>query len=473
MSTLNTNISGKKLLQRRNNLPIPLHAGFDALCVILLSFMLTFTLGQLYTFAYMSMTLLLLVAMAVSYDHFHIYRKFNGFTAKAISLSKAWTAAFFILFLLGFLFKVTDYFSRIYITLLFTTGYLVQLAGHYLFLGIRSRQNSLGAQTKALVIGTGDLANHLCERINNNPWLPARVIGQIAITEPPGNTPEKEMHPPLIGNIADLNRIIATHEIRTVYIVPPLDEASIIKNIYFDLLDANLNIHWVPNIFALNLINHSVKEIAGLPVITLSESPMIGSNLLSKIIEDRLLSTLALIILSPIMLITALLIKLDSKGPVFFKQPRTGWDGKEFLIWKFRSMRVEQPENDGKIRQAEKNDPRITKIGRFIRKTSIDELPQLFNVLKGEMSLVGPRPHAVQHNQEYSKRITAYLARHRIKPGITGLAQVKGYRGETKELELMQKRVEYDLEYINNWSIGMDLSIMARTLFTLLNKNAY
>ncbi|MCM8856578.1 MAG: exopolysaccharide biosynthesis polyprenyl glycosylphosphotransferase [Candidatus Thiodiazotropha sp.] len=224
--------------------------------------------------------------------------------------------------------------------------------------------------------------------------------------------------------------------------------------------------------FALNLINHSVKELAGIPILTLSESPLIGSHLLIKAIEDRVLATLILILVSPIMLFTAVLIKTESPGPVFFRQERTGWDGESFKIWKFRSMR-QHKEKDGMVKQATREDPRITRIGRFIRRTSIDELPQLFNVLAGQMSLVGPRPHALQHNEEYSKQIVAYLARHRIKPGITGLAQIRGFRGETKELEQMEKRVKYDLEYINSWSLWLDISILVRTAFSLKNDNAY
>jgi putative colanic acid biosynthesis UDP-glucose lipid carrier transferase len=172
------------------------------------------------------------------------------------------------------------------------------------------------------------------------------------------------------------------------------------------------------------------------------------------------------------MVLAALAIKWESPGPVFFRQERTGWDGKTFKIWKFRSMRLHQ-QDEGKIKQATQNDSRITRVGGFIRRTSIDELPQLFNVLAGQMSLVGPRPHAIQHNEEYSSQIVAYLARHRIKPGMTGLAQIRGYRGETKELADMEKRVQYDLEYINNWSLWLDFSILVRTLFSLKSDKAY
>jgi len=176
--------------------------------------------------------------------------------------------------------------------------------------------------------------------------------------------------------------------------------------------------------------------------------------------------------LGPLMLIIALLIKLDSPGPVIFRQGRTGWNGKEFHIWKFRSMKLHQAQ-DGEVKQATRDDDRITGIGRFIRKTSIDELPQLFNVLGGTMSMVGPRPHAVAHNTDYDKRIHAYMTRHRIKPGITGLAQINGYRGETDTLDKMKQRVEFDMRYINNWSFWLDIEILLKTIPALLRGEAY
>lgn len=469
-----TQVSERNLLRRRNNLSASFQAGFDAVAISALVFLHSIVLQGAITMPYILMTFLLLGAMAVIYDRFSIYRSYNGLSLKALRLGKAWSLSFLILLLIGFLSKQSDIYSRFFMTSLFISGYFVQLAGHFIFRYFQDLNTKHHPSSKALIIGTGSLANHLYERINKNPWLPEHIVGGVNIPDTEAEpTTTKYAEIPVLGDINELNQLIREHDIQTVYIAVPLDNSSIVKEIYFDLLDANLDIHWVPNIFALNLVNHSVREIAGLPILTLSETPLIGSHLLIKTIEDKVIASIALLLLSPIMLITALMIKQESKGPVFFRQSRTGWDGKEFLIWKFRSMRAEQPKQDGSVKQATRDDPRITRVGRFIRKTSIDELPQLFNVLTGQMSLVGPRPHAVQHNKEYSKRITAYLARHRIKPGITGLAQVRGYRGETKELSQMEKRVEYDLEYINNWSLWRDLTIMARTALTLFNKNAY
>jgi putative colanic acid biosynthesis UDP-glucose lipid carrier transferase len=228
----------------------------------------------------------------------------------------------------------------------------------------------------------------------------------------------------------------------------------------------------VPDIYALKLLNHSVREVAGLPLIFLNESPITSTRtgIFFKDVMDKVLSFLLLLILFPFLVGVAVMIRVGSKGPAFFKQQRHGWDGKVFEIWKFRTMYIH---DDNDVKQATRDDQRITPIGRFLRRTSIDELPQLFNVLSGEMSLVGPRPHAVAHNDYYDDHIENYLLRHRIKPGITGLAQVNGCRGETEEINQMRERVRYDVEYINNWSLWLDIKILAKTPFSLTAKHIY
>jgi Undecaprenyl-phosphate glucose phosphotransferase len=216
-----------------------------------------------------------------------------------------------------------------------------------------------------------------------------------------------------------------------------------------------------------------MSEVAGMPVLNLTASPMVGFAKFLKGLEDRLLALLLLLLVSPLMVAIAIGIKLSSPGPVFFKQKRHGWDGKPITIWKFRTMKVHQEEN-GKVTQATRNDTRVTKLGALLRHTSIDELPQFFNVLQGRMSIVGPRPHAIEHNEFYKDSVSRYMLRHKVKPGITGWAQINGYRGEIDNLEKMKKRIEYDLFYIENWSVWFDLKIIAATLIKgLINKNAY
>ncbi|ELZ7674439.1 exopolysaccharide biosynthesis polyprenyl glycosylphosphotransferase, partial [Klebsiella pneumoniae] len=214
------------------------------------------------------------------------------------------------------------------------------------------------------------------------------------------------------------------------------------------------------------------EEINGVPVVPLFDTPLNGINMVFKRVEDVFFSIIILFLISPVLAVIALLIKLTSPGPILFKQIRYGMDGKAIKVWKFRSMKV--MENDDRVIQATKNDTRVTKVGGFLRKTSLDELPQFINVLFGSMSIVGPRPHAVAHNEQYRKLIQGYMLRHKVKPGITGLAQVNGWRGETDTLDKMEKRIEYDLEYIRTWNIVLDIKIIFLTVFKgFIGKTAY
>ena len=470
--------AGRSVLQRRSSISNTVQAGLDGLAVLGVAYWLVdYHIGEL-TADYTIMILLLMGALAVIYDHYAIYRSNANFTRKVYTLFKAWTATFAFLFIMAFLTKHSEQYSRLLVGQLFIAGYVSQLLLHLL---MRAMQGTILKHAhkpeNAVIIGTGRLANFLYQKISSNPWLDTRVVGCVQIRVGEGAATQDAAvdlakYPPLLGDINGLEELIERHEVRTVYFVTPLDTAEVIEDLYFKLLDKHITVHWIPDIFSLRLVNHSVREIAGIPVITLSETPLTGTRLLIKSLEDFVLSALILIMVSPILLAVAITIKLDSPGPVFFRQQRMGWNGKIFRIWKFRSMYVHQPEN-GVVVQAQKNDPRVTRVGAFIRRTSLDELPQVFNVLTGEMSLVGPRPHAIQHDEEYSRRIADYFARHNIKPGITGLAQVRGYRGETRDIEQMVQRVESDIEYINNWSLALDLSILLRTITVFTGKNAY
>ncbi len=258
-----------------------------------------------------------------------------------------------------------------------------------------------------------------------------------------------------------------------VWICLPLSDEEGIRRTLDALRHSTANIRLVPDMFALKLINHGISEVVGIPMLDLSASPMTGRNRLLKAIEDYTLAALILILVAPLMLAIAVAIKLTSVGPVFFKQRRLGWNGDEILVYKFRSMKLHD-EADGRVSQARRDDARLTPVGAFLRRTSLDELPQFINVLQGRMSVVGPRPHALAHNEYYKELVPGYMLRHKVKPGITGWAQINGFRGETDTLEKMSKRVEYDLRYIENWSIWLDLSIIVKTIFRgFVHKNAY
>lgn len=472
------------MLQRRRSLINILQPLLDGVAILGVAwFFIELNVGFL-TQDYVILMLVLLGLVSVMYDRFAIYRTSSSFVAKLFSLFNAWSISFLIIFVLGFLTKQSHIFSRIFVTELFVVGFVAQSIIHFFVRMINGRINKHSQITdNVIIVGQGQLANYLEHKITSNPWLNERVIGNVSIEEETkrkrkAQKSELNDYPTSrtihLGKVAELPDLIDEHDINTIYIVTPLESSRVLEELYFVLLDKHVSIHWIPDIFSLRLINHSVKEIAGIPVLTLSETPLTGVSKLGKSIEDKVLSFLILLLITPVLIIVAIAVKLDSPGPIFFRQDRTGWNGKKFSIWKFRSMRVNQQiSNDQPLEQAKKNDPRITKVGAFIRKTSLDELPQVFNVLKGDMSLVGPRPHAVQHDEVYSRRISDYYARHNIKPGITGLAQVRGYRGETKEIDQMTKRIESDIEYINNWSIWLDLSILMRTVTAFTGKGAY
>lgn len=476
----------RSILKRRGSISTAVQTVLDLLAVAGLALLLIRTqIGGL-TADYSVMLFLLGTGMVFTYDHFGVYRSNSNFGRKAVTLLKAWALAFAFLLAVGFVTKQTETFSRLLLGQLFLAGYLLQVLLHYASREIQTRIMLRAVPSEnVLIIGTGKLARYLQHKISNNPWLNQHVVGCLELRTGEPSAAEKSAsalygvsdfaslrEPNVIGPLDEMLAIIDSNDVRTVYFAIPLGESNLIEEMHFHLLDRHVAVHWVPDIFSLLLVNHSVREMAGLPVLTLSETPLTGTRLLLKAIEDRVLASLILLAILPLLLIIAIAIKIDSPGPVFFRQARMGWSGKVFHIWKFRSMFVHQPE-PGVVRQATKNDPRVTRVGAFLRKTSLDELPQIFNVLQGEMSLVGPRPHAVQHDQEYSQRINAYFARHNIKPGITGLAQVRGLRGETNEIERMQQRIEADIEYINNWSVWLDITILFRTLGALTGKNAY
>ncbi|HHQ4314528.1 TPA: undecaprenyl-phosphate glucose phosphotransferase, partial [Serratia fonticola] len=303
------------------------------------------------------------------------------------------------------------------------------------------------------IMGCLPVGIHLAESLKNAHWTGFKVLG--FYDDPTFSCDAKTI--PYQGDIAKLIEDVKLGVIDRVYIAMSMDREELIKNTISELSDSTCSVLLIPDIFTFNIIQSKSEEINGVPVISIFDTPMRGVNALLKRIEDIILSTLILLFISPVIVAISLIVKLTSKGPIIFKQKRYGLDGKAITVWKFRSMSV--MENGNTVTQARKGDSRLTSIGGFLRKTSLDELPQFFNVLKGDMSIVGPRPHAVVHNEQYRRLIKGYMLRHTMKPGITGWAQINGWRGETDTLEKMEKRVEYDLEYIRTWSVWLDLKI--------------
>lgn len=321
----------------------------------------------------------------------------------------------------------------------------------------------------AAIVGTGQLGLVLAQKFQENPWMGVRVSG-FYDTSPP--SPEGANDMPWRGNIENLVYNARQGLYEHIYIALPLDQQETIKALTDQLSDTAASVYFVPDIFVFDLMNARHNDINGIPVISIYDTPFSTADALLKRTFDISFSLVALAVISPVMLATALAIKLTSAGPVIFRQKRYGLDGKPIEVWKFRSMTV--MDNGTTVKQATRNDVRITRVGAFIRRTSLDELPQFINVLQGNMSIVGPRPHAVAHNEEYRKLIKGYMLRHKVKPGITGWAQINGWRGETDTLEKMQKRVEFDLAYIRNWNIWLDIKIVFLTIFKgFVNHNAY
>jgi putative colanic acid biosynthesis UDP-glucose lipid carrier transferase len=275
-----------------------------------------------------------------------------------------------------------------------------------------------------------------------------------------------------LGSLRQVAPYVREHGVHEVYITLPLGSQPRIVELLEQVQGTTASVFFVPDVFGISIIQGRLQDMNGVPVVGLQETPFTGTNRLVKRIEDVVLASIILVLISPLLLAIAIGVKLSSPGPAIFRQRRNGLDGTEIVVWKFRSMRTQ---DDGAVvPQATKDDPRITRFGAFIRRTSLDELPQFFNVLQGHMSIVGPRPHAVAHNEQYRQLIKAYMVRHKVKPGITGWAQIHGHRGETDTIEKMQARVEYDLEYLRNWSLGLDLQIIARTVkLVFFDRHAY
>ncbi|RWR01189.1 UDP-glucose lipid carrier transferase [[Pantoea] beijingensis] len=317
------------------------------------------------------------------------------------------------------------------------------------------------------IVGNMPVGRELAESLHKAPWLGFKIIGIYS-----DSSENKSEILPYIDNIWKVVDDAKDGQIDRIYIAMSMAEEEQIRRLIDDLCDTTCSIMLIPDIFTFSVLQSRPEDINGVPVLSIADTPLNGVNMLMKRIEDIIISSLILLFISPVLIIISLMVKITSPGPVIFRQLRYGIDGKPIKVWKFRSMSV--MENGDKVIQATKGDRRLTSIGGFLRRTSLDELPQFFNVLFGDMSIVGPRPHAVAHNEQYRSLIKGYMLRHKVKPGITGWAQINGWRGETDTIEKMEKRIEFDLAYIRDWSIGLDLKIIFMTIFKgFISNTAY
>ena len=386
-----------------------------------------------------------------------------------------WIAVGCVLLLLGYATKVSAVYSRRALFAWFLlTPPLVTTALIALQLWYRHAIVTTGKARSVVIAGVNELSCRLANSMAERPELGLAVRGffddrgENRLEEYGCMLPQGQ----LLGGLADLPEFVKSQHIDAVFVAVPLRHAQRTEDLVTQLRDTTASLYYVPDVFVFDLIQARTDELDGIPIVTLCETPFYGWRGVLKRASDVVLGSIMLLLAAPVMCGIALAIKLTSPGKVIFKQRRYGLDGEEITVYKFRTMTV--AEDGAQVVQASRDDPRVTPVGRFLRRYSLDELPQLMNVLQGRMSIVGPRPHAVAHNEQYRKIISGYMVRHKVTPGITGLAQVNGCRGETSRLEEMERRVHYDLEYLRHWSIGLDFKILARTFVTLVgDKKAY
>jgi putative colanic acid biosysnthesis UDP-glucose lipid carrier transferase len=387
-----------------------------------------------------------------------------------------WLSVVGALLLLGYATKTSEEFSRrvLFLWFLLTPPFLVAAS-----LGVQQWLRALLVSSRytrsAVIVGTTKMALELARTLHQRPELGLKLrcmfIDEGCGDPPIDNATIRKFPGVEVRRGGAVSNYVNARHIDVVFISRET-HAPGVREMCDELRDTTTSVYLIPDVSLYDLMQARVGDVDGIPVIALCESPLQGSRGALKRMTDIVFATLMLVIAAPVMLLIALAIKLDSPGRVFFKQDRYGLDGERIVVYKFRTMTV--CENGVVVVQAKRGDARVTRVGRWLRRTSLDELPQLINVLQGRMSLVGPRPHAVAHNEEYRKLIAGYMVRHKVAPGITGLAQVSGCRGETSTVEDMRKRLQYDLEYLRHWCWLLDIKIMLRTLVLVFrDKRAY
>jgi len=381
-----------------------------------------------------------------------------------------WMTVAGALLFVGFITKTSDLYSRKLLLTWFAVTPFALHGAQELARQLLCRFVSAGALARTkVIVGLNEMGHELAREIAEDPCR--GVVKGFFDDRGDGRIAPFESHP-VLGGVENVARYVKQHAIQVVYITLPMSRDARLMRMLDELRDTTASVYFVPSTLPFDTIQARVDHIGSVPVIAVCETPFYGINGVLKRAMDVVISSLGLLVLWPLMLAIAIGVKLSSPGPVLFRQRRYGLDGKEIVVLKFRTMRV--CEDGDVIEQARRDDPRVTAFGGFLRRTSLDELPQLFNVLAGSMSLVGPRPHAIAHNELYRRVINGYMLRHKVRPGITGWAQVNGFRGETSSVELMRQRIEYDLDYLNHWSLSLDLWIIVRTaLVVLKDKRAY
>jgi putative colanic acid biosynthesis UDP-glucose lipid carrier transferase len=396
-----------------------------------------------------------------------LYRTWRGeeFTAELASLFLAWNIVFGVMIFLAAITKTTADFSRAWLLMWYTGGFTLLFLQR---LGLRNflrKMRSRGFNLRhIIIIGSNEIGEQVVRRTADSVDSGFNIMAYFT------DDPDEFSDPvPVWGSIADVPGFLRENQIDQVWIAMSLKESDAIEKILSELKDSMCDIRLIPDLFGFHLINHSISTISGMPVINLSVTPMDGLNRWIKVIEDKSLSLAILALSSPLLLLISILVKVSNPGPVLYAQERISWNGRRFNMYKFRTMPVDTEQSTGPV-WASGDEWRATPVGAFLRRTSLDELPQFWNVLKGDMSIVGPRPERPVFVEKFRDNVPGYMQKHMVKGGITGWAQINGWRGDTD----LGKRIEHDLYYIDNWSLWLDLKIIFLTMFKgLINRHAY
>jgi putative colanic acid biosynthesis UDP-glucose lipid carrier transferase len=441
-----------------------IEAGLDPLISVLLLWALAFYVEQSVPAAYLILSVVVFSLIFPGSSQLRVSLRRMLFN---VVFQWLWVAA--LLLLVGLTTGYIDSFSLPVLWAWFWLTPATQLGAH---LALRAGAPRLlqwqGAPRRAVIVGMNPQGATLAQHIAGSAYSGLELMGFIDDRSPERSGVKAAL--PLLGKLEDLPAYVKKNKVQFIYLSLPMASRPRILALLDGLKDTTASVYFVPDMFVTDLIQSRSDSVCGVTVISVCDTPFRGYNGFLKRASDWLLSLLILLMIAPLMLLIALLVKLESPGPAIFRQRRYGLDGEQIVVYKFRSMAV--AEDGAHIAQARKNDARVTRLGAFLRRTSLDELPQFINVLQGRMSIVGPRPHAVAHNELYRTLIKGYMVRHKVRPGITGWAQVNGQRGETDTLDKMQARIDYDLDYLRNWSLPLDLYIIARTIRLVFRDHA-
>jgi putative colanic acid biosysnthesis UDP-glucose lipid carrier transferase len=422
------------------------------------------------TFSGYSLVLMILAFFISSavYQHIDPYRTWRSgrMFAYARDTVFGWCVTVAVLLFLGSASGLKYYYDQRVVLAWFIATPVTLLVSHIAMRRAAVRPDQRSEVRSVVVVGANDVGLKFAAICDRHPNLFMQVLGFF-------DDRADERHPaalthPMLGKMSDIVAYVRQHHVKMIFISQPISAQPRIRKLIDELQDTTASVYFLPDVYIFDLMQARFDNVAGMPVIAIRETPFMGLNSMVKRASDIVLGSLILLLLAPLMLVIALAVRLTSPGPVIFRQRRYGLYGEQIIVYKFRSMTVLDDGNT--IVQASKDDQRVTPIGAFLRRTSLDELPQFINVLQGRMSIVGPRPHAVAHNEQYRKLIKGYMLRHKVKPGITGWAQVNGLRGETATLDKMEARIQYDLDYLRNWSLWLDLWIILKTVKVVLTR---